>query len=211
MSKNRSAHPEKPNWTVDVKMPPTALWLPVATEQPLWEISRKIAIKIFGADKPEEDLEKFANVVALHTDDCRKRHVRKGGIVFFPDFTRLPPVATVDIFRYYSEDPKQPTSLQRYRELYGTPDKETVGSIDTSDINLPAGPAVRFHNRYWPKIHLPVTTASQHETITYAVCPPDIDDAVVLAVAWAEFRFSEMLINMADAIAQTLEIKIRDA
>jgi hypothetical protein len=33
----------------------------------------------------------------------------------------------------------------------------------------------------------------------------------VLTVAWVEFQFSEALIKSADAIAQTLEIKLLDA
>ncbi len=35
--------------------------------------------------------------------------------------------------------------------------------------------------------------------------------AVVLEVGWVEPQFSEALINMADAIAQTLEVKLLDA
>ena len=38
-----------------------------------------------------------------------------------------------------------------------------------------------------------------------------IEDAVLLMVAWAEFKFSEALVNMADAMAQTLEVKLLDA
>jgi len=47
--------------------------------------------------------------------------------------------------------------------------------------------------------------------VTYAVRPPVIEEAVLLMVAWTEFKFSEALINMADAIARTLEIKVSDA
>ncbi|MGH3252205.1 MAG: hypothetical protein ACRDOI_39175, partial [Trebonia sp.] len=44
-----------------------------------------------------------------------------------------------------------------------------------------------------------------------AVRPPEIDSTVVLKVSWVEFDFSAPLIKSADAIAQTLEIQLRDA
>ena len=47
--------------------------------------------------------------------------------------------------------------------------------------------------------------------VRFAVVPPQIDAAVVLNVGWVEPQFSQALINMADAIAQTLEIKLLDA
>jgi hypothetical protein len=37
--------------------------------------------------------------------------------------------------------------------------------------------------------------------------PPQISDTVLLNVAWSEFKFSEALIDAADAIAPTLAIK----
>ena len=81
---------------------------------------------------------------------------------------------------------------------------------DITDVDLPAGPAVRFHNGYWHKSRLPIVIDLPHVHVTYAVRPPAIEDAVLLVVAWTEVKFSEMLFNMADAMAQTLEIKVRD-
>ncbi len=133
-----------------------------------------------------------------------------GGLIFFPDYNRLPPVANIDVFGYYSNDPQRPNSLEFYRQVYGTPDKGTVGPIEVTDLKLPAGPAIRFHRRFWPKAGWdPVS--HQWEEVIYAVLPPQIDTVVVLRVAWAEFKFSEALIAVADAVAPTLEIKLRDA
>jgi hypothetical protein len=79
-----------------------------------------------------------------------------------------------------------------------------------TDVELPAGPAIRFHRRFWPKrTWYPI--AHQWEQVTYAVRPPQITSAVVLTVSWVEFKLSEALINAADAIAQTLVIKVDDA
>ena len=49
------------------------------------------------------------------------------------------------------------------------------------------------------------------EEVTFAVRPPQISETVLLTVAWAELKFSEALINAADAIAPTLAIKVDDA
>lgn len=94
--------------------------------------------------------------------------------------------------------------------MYGTPTERSIGPIEVTDLQLPAGPAVRFHQRYWPKpsgdpiIH-------EWEEVRFAVVPRQADSAFVLKVAWVEPQFSEMLIAMADAIAPALEIKLLDA
>ena len=154
-------------------------------------------------------LKAFARFIHDGTEDCRQRGVKMGGLVFFPDFNRLPPIANVDVFGYHSKDPAEPSSLEFYRGLYGTPTERSVGPVEVTDLQLPAGPAIRFHRRYWPKANWdPI--AHQWEDVTYAVRPPEIDSAVVLRVSWVEFKFSEALIKSADAIAQTLEIKLLD-
>jgi hypothetical protein len=197
------------NFTVDVKIPPTALWLPLKSDLPLKELGRKAATHVLGDGKSKDELEKFAAAIREHTEDCRRREVWKGGIVFFPDFNRLPPIATIDILAEYSPTP--PNSLDHYRKVYGTPDRDSLSPIEMTDVELPAGPAVRFHGGYWHKSHLPIVIDKPHLHVTYAVRPPAIEEAVLLMVAWTEFKFSEALINMADAIAPTLEIRLLDA
>ncbi|MGH3295670.1 MAG: hypothetical protein ACRDP7_28120, partial [Trebonia sp.] len=99
-----------------------------------------------------------------------------------------------------------------YRENFGMPDKDTVGPVEVADVQLPAGPAIRFHRRFWSKqIQWWDPASHQWEEVMYAVRPPQITSAVVLTVSWVEFNFSESLIKSADAMAQTLEIKVHDA
>jgi len=211
MIKQTSRDERPSNWLPELKVPPTTLWLPLGSELPAKEIGRQAAIKILGDGTPEDRLEKFARFVQDGTTDCRKRGVKMGGLLFFPDYNRLPPIANIDVFGFYSADPQTPTSLEFYRELYGTPTERSVGPVEVTDTQLPAGPAIRFHRRYWPKESGWETTLHQWEDVTYAVHPPQIDSVVVIKVSWVEFQFSEALINMADAIAPTLEIKTHDA
>ncbi|MGH3252952.1 MAG: hypothetical protein ACRDOI_43000 [Trebonia sp.] len=201
------------NWEPRLKVPKTTFMLPVGSGRPLDELGREAAVKVYGSHAPEDQLKAFARVVHDGTKDCQRRGVKMGGLIFFPDFNRLPPVANVDVFGYYSsKSPDKPSSLEFYREHFGTPDKDTVGPVEVTDVHLPAGPAIRFHRRFWPKpIPRWAPISHQWEEVMYAVRPPQIIDAVVLTVAWVEFNLSEALIKSADAIAQTLEIKILDA
>jgi hypothetical protein len=205
--KTRDEH--SAGWIPDLKVPEHTLWLPVASDKPLQELGREAALNILGLGTPEDQLEKFARVIRDGTKDCKRRGVRMGGLIFFPDYNRLPPIANVDVLGYDSENPDTPSSLEFYRDLYGTPTERSIGPIEVTDLQLPAGPAIRFHRRYWPKENWdPI--AHQWEDVTYAVRPPKIDSAVVVKVSWVEFKFSEALIKSADAIAQTLEIKLLD-
>lgn len=202
------------NWEPRLSVPKTTFMLPVARDhRSLDELGREAAEKVYGSHAPEEQLQAFARFIHDGTKDCRQRGVKMGGLIFFPDFNRLPPVANVDVFGYYSSKGEDtPSSLEFYRQHFGTPDKDTVGPIEVSDVQLPAGPAIRFHRRFWPK-PVPRWTPVSHqwEEVMYAVRPPQINDAVVLTVAWVEFKLSEALVKSADAIAKTLEIKLLDA
>jgi hypothetical protein len=207
----RHSRDERPTgWAPDLKVPAHTLWLPVASDKPLKELGRESALHILGLGTPEDRMEKFARVIRDGTKGSRDRGAMMGGLIFFPDYSRLPPIATLDVFGYHSREPGKPSSLEFYRENFGTPDKDTVGPVEVTDLELPAGPAIRFHRRFWPK---PTWYPISHlwEEVTFAVRPPQISDTVLLNVAWAEFKFSEALIDAADAIAPTLAIKLDDA
>jgi hypothetical protein len=210
MNKRNASEERASNWDPELKVPPTTLWLPLGNDLPATEIGKRAAVKILGEDTSKDRLKKFARVVTDGVTDCRQRGVRLGGLLFYPDYNRLPPIANIDVFEYYSSDPERPTSLDFYRKLYGTPTERTIGPMEVTNLQLPAGPAIRFHQRYWPK---PSGDPIVHEweEVRFAVLPPQIDSAVVLAVGWVEPQFSEALINMADAIAQTLEVKFLNA
>jgi hypothetical protein len=210
MNKGHASEERTSRWEPELKVPPTTLWLPLGNDLSAKEIGRRGAVKILGNDASKDRLHKFARVVSDGVTDCRRRGVRLGGLLFYPDYNRLPPIANIDVYEYYSNDPERPTSLEFYREVYGTPTERSIGPVEVTDLELPAGPAVRFHQRYWPKpsgdpiIH-------EWEEVRFAVVPPQADSAFVLKVGWVEPQFSEALVNMADAIAQTLEIKLLDA
>jgi hypothetical protein len=194
------------DWAPDLRVPRHTLWLPVGSEKPLTEVGGEAALKILGPGAPEDRLEKLARVIRNGTKGSRERGAMMGGLIFFPDYTRLPPIATVDIFGYHSDEPGEPSSLESFREHFGTPGQNTAGPVEVTDLQLPAGPAIRFHRRFWPEPGCdPV--ACEWEEVLFAVRPPQISDCVVVSVTWLELRYSAALVNAADAIASTLAIK----
>jgi len=198
------------NWAPELKVPKHTLWLPLGSDKPLRQIGSEAAFKVLGTDAPQDRLDQFARVIRDGTKSSRDRGAMMGGLIFFPDYKRLPPIATIDVFGYHSAEPGRPSSLQYLREHFGVPDKDTVGPVEVTDVILPAGPAIRFHRRRWPEQGWD-PAAYQWEEVSYAVRPAQIASTVVLTVAWVEFKFSAELVNAADAIAPTLEIKLDNA
>jgi hypothetical protein len=113
----------------------------------------------------------------------------------------------VDAFRPAPGDP--PADLESWRESNGRPQKNTIGDIEITEVELPAGPALRFHERREQK----VPHHGGHmigESILYAVRPPEIRDSVTVTVTWMEPQFGSRLIKMSDTIAQSLKIVPRE-
>ena len=198
------------DWSPGLKVPEHTLWLPLGSQQPLEEIGARAALKVLGTEAPQEHLESFARIIRDGTRSSRDRGAMMGGLIFFPDYRRLPPIATVDVFGYHSDEPGKPSSLEPLRRHFGTPGRDTVGPVEVTDLELPAGPAIRFHRRSWPMpIQAPVTY--QWEEVMFAVRPPQISDSVVVTVSWVESTFSLALISAADAMAPTLAIMLDSA
>ena len=195
------------DWSPGLRVPPYTLWLPLGSERPLPELGARAALMILGTETPDDHFEKFASIIRDGTKSSRDRGAMMSGLIFFPDYKRLPPIATVDVFGYHSDEPGEPSSLESFREHFGTPGRDTVGPVEVTDLELPAGPAIRFHRRFWPKqSRAPV--AYQWEEVMFAVRPRQISDSVVMSVSWVESKFSRELTKAADAMAPTLAIML---
>ena len=207
MIRNSAGERRPSTWSPGLKVPAHTLWLPLGSDKSLQEIGARAALKVLGTGTPEDRLEKFARVIRTGTKSSRDRGAMMGGLIFFPDYRRLPPIATVDVFGYHSDEPGQPGSLEPFRKHFGTPGRDTVGPVEVTDLDLPAGPAIRFHRRYWP-MQGPAQVAYQWEEVMFAVRPRQISDSVVVTVSWVESKFSQALISAADAMAPTLAIML---
>jgi hypothetical protein len=196
------------SWRPVLKVTDTTLWLPLGEKHSLDQIAAKSAVKVLGEDAPQDQLKMMEQVIHDGTLDCQQRGCIRGALLFWPDLTRFPPVANIDLLGYYPPDPDKPLTLDQDREVYGTPDDETIGPIETSDVNLPVGPAVRFHRRWARKKRF--GTSIVREEIIHGIRPHQVPDSLVFIVSWVEPQFSEVLIKVADKMAQTLQIELKD-
>jgi hypothetical protein len=184
--------------------------LPVAKdERSLEELGRQAAVKVYGTEATKKELRRFAEIIEDGVKRAREHGTKMSGLIFFPDFHRLPPVGYLDVFGYYPSDPDKPSSLEFYRSVYGTPDESTIGEIRVTEVELPAGPSLRFHKQWktkpgWKPSFL------LHESVTYAIRPRRIPDGVVIRLMWQELALSAELVKSADAIAKALEIELLD-
>jgi hypothetical protein len=199
----------KLGWRPDLLVPKTTVWLPLVDYRPLDTVGKEHADRLLGPDAPKKQRRALAEVIRGGTLDSRHRGANLGALIFFPDLTRIPPVANLDVFCFYPKPPNDPLTLDYYRRIYGTPEGDTIGEIEVSEVDLPPGPAVRIHrHRAQEPDHL--GQSIEREDVIYAVRPPQIPDAVVLVVSWVELALGPALIKTADAVAKTLAIKPLD-
>jgi hypothetical protein len=197
-------------WKPVLSIPKTCLMLPLGGSQNPREWAERKSAELLSPDVAGETRRLFIETLEENTVKGRASRTQVlSGLVFYPGFDRYPPICdmAVDAFRPGPDDP--PSDLESWRETNGKPQPNTIGDIETTEIELSAGPALRFHERREQKI------PHQHghmvgESILYAVRPPEIRDSVSLMVTWMEPQFRDMLIKMADGMAQSLKIVPRE-
>jgi hypothetical protein len=192
-------------WTASVKVTDTTLWLPVIDKRPLNEVAHEEARRVLGPDAPPNQVKMMERAIHDGTADAQRRGSMRSGLLFWPDLTRFPPVAEINLAGFYPSNADEPLTLEHDRKIYGTPNENTIGPIETTEAELPAGPALRFHRHWAQKKRFGTNVV--HEDVIYAVRPPQVPDSLVFIVSWVEPQFSETLIKVADKMAQTLEIE----
>jgi hypothetical protein len=194
-----------------ISIPKTCLVLPLGRREvdPEQWAERKCA-ELLGPEATGKTRQLFTETLAEETVKGRdSKSQMLSGLVFYPDFNRYPPICTVSVDGFSPAPGDPPADLDSFRETNGKPQKNTIGDIETTEVELPAGPALRFHERREQKI----PHHGGHmigESILYAVRPPEIRDSVTLMVTWMEPQFRSMLTKMADGMAQSLKIVPRE-
>lgn len=197
-------------WEPVLSIPKTCLMLPLGGSQDPREWAERKCAELLGPEATDKTRRLFTETLAEDTVKGRESRTQVlAGLVFYPGFNRYPPICNVDVnaFRPAPGDP--PVDLESWRESNGKPQRNTIGDVETTEVELPAGPALRFHERREQK----VPHHGGHmigESILYAVRPPEIRDSVTLMVTWMEPQFRSMIIKMADGMAQSLKIAPRE-
>jgi hypothetical protein len=197
------------HWKPVLSIPKTCLMLPLATQEDPKKWAERKCAELLSPEATDKTRRLFTETVAEQTAADRENKQMLSGLVFYPDFSRYPPVCTISVDAFSPAPGDPPSDLQSWRESNGKPQKNTIGDIEITEVELPAGPALRFHERREQK----VPHHGGHivgESILYAVRPPEIRDSVTLMVTWMEPQFRSMLIKMADGMAQSLKIVPRE-
>jgi hypothetical protein len=199
----------KVHWKPVISIPRTCLMLPLATQEDPKRWAERKCTELLGPEATDKIRRLFTETVAEQTTTDRKNKQMLSGLVFYPNFNRYPPICNVDVDAWSPAPGDPPADLDSFRESNGKPQKDTIGDIETTEVELPAGPALRFHERREQKVphHGGLMIG---ESILYAIRPPEIPDSVTLMVTWMEPQFRDMIIKMADGMAQTLKIVPRE-
>jgi hypothetical protein len=193
----------KLSWKPVILMPKTCLLLPLGGDEDPREWAERKCAELLGPEAKEEIKSKFTRKVAEQITLHRKEKQILSGLVFYPNFKRLPPVAAIDVDGYCPAPGKPPADLQSWREKW-KPQRNTIGDMEITEVSLPSGPALRLHEIHKEKMLLGGHWISQK--IMYAVRPPEIRDSVTLMVTWEESTLNPQLTKMADEIAKSLKI-----
>lgn len=199
------------SWRADLVVPETTVWLPIADQRPLDQVSVEYAVELLGANAPRRQRSALAGIIRDGTRYARLRCPAMSGLIFRPGRVGIPavaeiPVAEIDLSGFAPNPANAPRTLDYYRRLYGASSEDTIGDIEVSETNLPAGPALRFRRRWiQPPDHRGRNILREH--VVYAVCPAQIPGSLVLTVTWVDLTQSPALVQAADATARTLTLK----
>jgi hypothetical protein len=199
------------SWRADLVVPETTVWLPIADQRSLDQVSVEYAVKLLGANAPRRRRSALAGIIRDGTLSARSRCPAMAGLIFRPGRTSIPsvaesPVAEIDLSGFAPNPANAPRTLDYYRRLYGAPSEDTIGAIEVSETDVPAGPALRFRRRWiQPPDHRGRSILREH--VVYAVCPAQIPGSLVLTVTWVDLTQSPALVQAADATARTLTLK----
>ena len=187
------------------------MWLPIADRRPLDQVSVEYAVELLGANAPRRQRSALARIIRDGTLSARLRCPAMAGLIFRPGRTRIPsitemPVAEIDLSGFAPNPADAARTLDYYRRLYGAPSEDTIGDVEVSGADLPAGPAVRFRRR-WIQAPDHRGRSILREHVIYAVCPAQTPGSLVLTITWVDLTQSPALVRAADATARTLTLK----
>jgi hypothetical protein len=197
-------------WTPVISVPKTWIQLPLASRWDPEQWAEQKCAEVLGADVSDKTRRLLIETIAEVTVTGRESKSQMlGGLVFYPSFDRYPPICTVAIDGFSPAPGDASVDLDSFRESNGKPQENTIGDIETTVLELPAGPALRFNERRTQQVpHMHVHTVG--ESVLFAVRPYGIPDAVTLMATWMEPQYRDMLIKMADGMAQSLKIVPRE-
>jgi hypothetical protein len=165
---------------------------------------RSKASGLLGAGADRRQVRKLTQCLEDYATYLRNKDLpTTAALFFYPDFTRIPPRAYAEIFVVGPDPEIGPMTLARARELCG-PDERTFGEIEMTEVEAPAGPALRVHRYRKADPHKRRTQVI--EELDWVICPPDSTQAVMMITTWGEPAFSKAATTIADDMAKNFRI-----
>jgi hypothetical protein len=158
---------------------------------------------ILGQDAPEDRVQQRADELVRLTVGSRARHAMYG-LAFYPPGTPGL-VAILDAKRVVPDREFPELTFGALRELYAERTPRTVGDVETSEVELPSGPALRVRSKSLDEPD-EQDQGLVMERVIHAIRPPYQPDVVVATMTWTALELGNKLAEMADAIAQTIRV-----
>ncbi|POX57086.1 hypothetical protein C3489_02220 [Streptomyces sp. Ru71] len=76
----------------------------------------------------------------------------------------------------------------------------------TEEVSLPAGPGIRVQELQAVDTGSVFKKKTMVESVTYAVLPPQVENVLVFRMSWTNLVFSEALLELAQTLAESLEL-----
>jgi hypothetical protein len=191
-------------WTCSISHPDGWVTLPATGTENPWPWAAERVREMLGPEAETAQVDALAADLVAWTQDSREREPTMA-LAFYPD-PAGPLVAMCEIQDYHPDEMVGEITLDWLASTFGMAEG-TLGEVETMKGDLPAGPAVRIRQMTEGapdrEGRRPVL-----ETLTYGVRPPGIDAAVVLLFSWVGLALGAELTEMADEMAETLEINL---
>ena len=167
--------------------------------------SEQKAAELLGPNARGRQVSSLARCLKQYVEYFRKGNLpATAALFFYPDFTRIPPRAEVQIYLVGEGPVVGPMTLARAREIYG-PDERSFGETEMTETEVPTGPALRVYR--FRKLEPSKRRSRTAGELAWVICPPDSTQAVMMITTWSESAFSEAAISIADDIAQNFRIE----
>ncbi|MET9729155.1 hypothetical protein ABZZ79_00385 [Streptomyces sp. NPDC006458] len=192
---------EETPWHCLIAEPEGSIRLPVGDATDLKAWSKQAAERYLDGSTPRREVRGLASVLA---------RVAESAEMSDPTFVYAYVVdaakAVTAVYEVHDYDGEGYRSVDRLPELLRdvlptSPDRQGV-----EQIVLPAGPGVRIQEIQSVDTGGVFRKKTVLETVTYAVVPPQVENILVLRMSWTNLIFSEALLELAETLAQSLEL-----
>ena len=163
------------------------------------------ALELLGADADRKQVRKLTHCLEKYAAYFRSKNLpTTAALFFYPDFTRIPPRAEAQVYLVGPDPVIGPMTLARAREI-SAPDERSVGDTETTETEVPTGPALRVHR--YRKAEPSKRRSRIVEEMDWIICPPDSTQAVMMITTWGEPAFSKVATTIADDMAKNFRIE----